>query len=76
MSDLSPLAELESLEVLLLNNTGIHFPPVVLKNLPNLDLNDTQVSDLSPLPFAADRIECIGTDVFKWRLSQRFHRRQ
>jgi len=51
VSDLSPLAELKNLEVLLLHNTQVSdlSPLVELKSLKGLHLQNTQVSDLSLL---------------------------
>jgi len=51
VTNLSPLAELTSLEWLNLNNTQVSdlSPLVELKNLEGLGLHHTQVSDLSPL---------------------------
>jgi len=51
MSDLSPLAELKSLEVLILNDTKVSdlSPLAELENLETLWIFNTQVHDLSPL---------------------------
>ncbi len=49
--DLTPLANLNSLQLLFLNNTQVHdlTPRGNLKNLQELYLADAQVSDLTPL---------------------------